>query len=269
MRAARGGRDVIVLFSPCYQAGGEQVGLIVNMVDVSEKREAERRREDLLRILSHDMRAPQASIITLLEMRQLDPSGFDNETLIARVGRYARRTLDLADDFLRLARAEQARVEQFVELDLADVAEDACAEAWTLAKARDIRIARNFEVQEAPVRGDRSLLLRMMQNLLTNAIKFSPAGSTVFVNLEVQGISWLLRVADQGTGIAKEDIPRLFTRFGRVGSGKDDPGGVGLGLVMVRTVVERHRGVVSLTSEPGRGSTFSVSLPALRKPRGA
>lgn len=264
-----GGRDVIVLFSPCYQAGGEQVGLIVNMVDVSEKREAERRREDLLRILSHDMRAPQASIITLLEMRQLDPSGFDNETLIARVGSYARRTLDLADDFLRLARAEQARVEQFVELDLTDVAEEACAEAWTLAKAREIHIARNFEVREAPVRGDRSLLLRMMQNLLTNAIKFSPAGSTVVVTLEAQGISWLLRVADQGMGISKEDIPRLFTRFGRVGNGKDDPGGVGLGLVMVRTVVERHRGVVSVASEPGKGSTFSVSLPALRKPRGA
>jgi signal transduction histidine kinase/CHASE2 domain-containing sensor protein len=264
-----GRRDVLVLFSPCYRANGERTGLIVNMVDVSEKREAERRREDLLRILSHDMRAPQASIITLLEMRALDPEAVDTETFIKRVGSFARRTLNLADDFLRLARAEQARPEQFVELDLADIAAEACEEAWTLAQARRVRIERAFDVEEAPVLGDRALLLRMMQNLLTNAIKFSPEAGAVTVSLESQGVSWLLRVTDRGRGIAKDDLPRLFTRFGRVGMEKDDPGGVGLGLVMVRTVVERHRGVVSVASEPGRGSVFSVSLPALRRARAA
>jgi signal transduction histidine kinase/CHASE2 domain-containing sensor protein len=263
-----GGRDVLVLFSPYFRANGEKTGLIVNMVDVSEKREAERRREDLLRILSHDMRSPQASIITLLEMRAMDPSAMDSDTILKRVGSLARRTLNLADDFLRLARAEQARVEQFAELDLADVVSEACEEAWTLAHAKRIRIERAFDLEEAPVHGDRSLLLRMIQNLLTNAIKFSPEGTTVTVSLDVQGVSWLLRVADQGRGIAKEDMPRLFTRFGRLG-GAEDPGGVGLGLVMVRTVVERHRGVVSVASEPGRGSVFSVSLPALRRPRRA
>jgi signal transduction histidine kinase/CHASE2 domain-containing sensor protein len=262
-----GGRDVLVLFSPRHGAGGERAGLIVNMVDVSVMREAERRREDLLRILSHDMRAPQASIITLLEMRSLDPSAVDLESLIAKVGHHARRTLDLADDFLRLARAEQARAEQFVEVDLADVVEESCEEAWTLAHRKSIVIGRSLAVPEAPMKGDRTLLLRMMQNLLTNAIKFSPAGSTVEVSLETQGISWLVRVTDHGRGIAKEDLPRLFTRFGRVGADANDPGGVGLGLVMVRTVVERHRGVVSVASEPGSGSTFSVSLPALRRAR--
>ncbi len=259
-----GDREVIAFLSPCFRAGGELVGLIANMVDVTEKRDAERRREDLLRILSHDMRAPQASIITLLEMRAMDPGAVETETLLARVRSFARRTLELADDFLRLARAEKARTEQFVELDFADVAEEACGEAWTLARAKNIRIERRFEVDAAPVMGDRSLLLRMIENLLTNAIKFSPEATTVRVSLEPQGVSWLLRVADEGRGISREDMPRLFTRFGRVGARADDPGGVGLGLVMVRTVVERHRGVVSVASEPGRGSTFSVSLPAAR-----
>lgn len=233
------------------------------MVDVSEMREAERRREDLLRVLSHDMRAPQASILTLIEMRDLDPGAVDAETIIGRVGAFARRTLALADDFLRLARTEQ-----FEELDLADLVAEACSEAWTLAHSKGIRIERTFEIEEAPVLGNRPLLLRMMENLLTNAIKFSPDAATVVVSLMPQGVSWLIRVTDHGRGISKEDLPRLFTRFGRIGEGKDDPGGVGLGLVMVRTVVERHRGVVSVASEPGRGSTFSVSLPAMRRPRG-
>jgi signal transduction histidine kinase/CHASE2 domain-containing sensor protein len=259
-----GGRDVLVLISPCYRANGERTGLIVNMVDVSDKREAERRREDLMRILSHDMRSPQASILTLIETRALDPARVDTETLVARVEAFSRRTLALADDFLRLARAEQARPDQFEPLDLADVAFEACEEAWTLANAKSIRIRREFAVEEAPVDGDRSLLLRMLHNLLSNAVKYSAPGTTVTVGLEPQGISWLLRVADEGRGIAKEDLPRLFTRFGRVAAGEGDPGGVGLGLVMVRTVVERHRGVVSVASEPGKGSVFSVSLPARR-----
>ncbi|MDH5580018.1 MAG: ATP-binding protein, partial [Betaproteobacteria bacterium] len=145
---------------------------------------------------------------------------------------------------------------------------EACSEAWTLAQSKGIRIERALEIEEALVLGNRPLLLRMMENLLTNAIKFSPDAAAVIVSLMPQGVSWLIRVADQGRGISKDDLPRLFTRFGRIGEGKDDPGGVGLGLVMVRTVVERHRGVVSVASEPGRGSTFSVSLPAVRKPRG-
>lgn len=264
---ARGadGRDLLVLLSPCFRASGAAIGVIVNLVDITERRTAERRREELLRILSHDMRAPQASIITLLEMRSTQPAAVDTETLIQRVGTFARRTLDLADEFLRLARAEQASAERFVALDLVDVAAEACEEAWTLAHARSIRVVRDFTIEDAPVRGDRSLLLRMMQNLLTNAIKFSPEGSVVTVRLEAQGISWLLRVADNGPGIAREDMQRLFTRFGRVPNATGDPGGFGLGLVMVRTVVERHRGIVNVSSEPGKGAVFSVSLPAMRQ----
>lgn len=259
-----GDRTVLVVVSPCYGASGNGVGLIANLLDITERRHAERRRDEVLRVLSHDMRAPLASIATLLEMRELDPSSLDTDTLLRRVGTFARRTLALADDFLRLARAEQAGPAQFAEVDLADVCAEACEEAWTLAHAKGVRIARALVDEPATVMGERDLLLRMLLNLLTNAIKFSPGGSTVTVSLEPQAISWLLRVSDPGCGIAREDIPRLFTQFGRVGSTKDDAEGVGLGLAMVRAVVERHRGVVSVSSEPGRGSVFSVSLPAVR-----
>ena len=216
-----------------------------------------------MHFLSHDLRAPLASILTLIDGYRDDPALQAEQ--IPRIGRYARSALDLADGLFRLVRAEGSDPKDFVELDLAGLVDSAADEVWPQANARGIRIevdTRDAEQEEAIVRGDFSLLRRAVINLLTNAIKYGNAGSRVAVSLKAQGTDWIIRVSDQGAGIPAEALPRLFRRFSRiVEEGRDKPSGVGLGLVIVKTVAERHGGSVSVESQAGEGSTFELRLP--------
>ena len=136
---------------------------------------------------------------------------------------------------------------------------------WPQAHARGIRVevdTRDAEREEAIVRGDFSLLRRAVINLLTNAIKYGAANSRVSVSLSAEGTDWVIRVRDQGEGMAADALPRLFKRFSRiVEEGRDRPTGVGLGLVIVKTVAERHGGSVTVESEIGQGSMFELRLP--------
>ena len=173
--------------------------------------------------------------------------------------------VDLADGLFRLVRAEGSDPKDFVELDLAGLVDSAADEVWPQAQARGIRIqvdTRDAEQEEAIVRGDFSLLRRAVINLLTNAIKYGAANSSVFLSLSAEGPDWVIRVRDQGAGIPAEALSRLFRRFSRiVDEGRDQPSGVGLGLLIVKTVAERHGGTVVVDSEPGKGCTFALRLP--------
>ena len=117
------------------------------------------------------------------------------------------------------------------------------------------------------MRGDFSLLRRAVINLLTNAIKYGSPDSTVSAELAAEGADWVIRVRGQGAGIPPDALPRLFKRFSRiVEEGRDRPSGVGLGLLIVKTVAERHGGNVSVESTPGVGSMFEIRLPLRMRP---
>jgi CHASE2 domain-containing sensor protein/two-component sensor histidine kinase len=218
------------------------------------QRAVRKARDDTLRFVSHDIRAPLASIITLA-----DGEGPAAERL-QRVERYAQKALDLADDFFRLARAEAIDARKFDDLDLAALAQEAADEAWPAAERKRIAITVRDEISGEPlVRGDRAQLARALGNLLGNAIKFSPESGAVEIALHDDG-GWLeVAVADRGCGIAAGDMDRLFTRYGRVG--RQDTPGIGLGLLIVKTIVERHGGEVAVESAPAMGSTFRIRLP--------
>jgi signal transduction histidine kinase len=247
-----------------------RTGAIVTLVDVSPLRESERRRDEALRFLSHDMRSPQASILTLLEMQREEPDLMPVERLVERIGKYSRRTLNLADDFLRLATAERARSQDFELLELNELMRDAAEEAWSLASAKQISVTVGDQEAEAWVMGDRDLLTRTLINLLSNAIKYSPPATCVSLTLVREADKWRLNVTDQGYGIAEADMSRLFQRFSRLKlEGQPEEDGIGLGLVFVKTVVARHHGAIEVSSKttPGAsGTTFSVTLPASLPP---
>ena len=263
-------REFLVQIAPSFSAGGTRTGSIVTLVDVSPLRESERRRDEALRFLSHDMRSPQASILTLLEMQREAPELMPIERLVDRIGKYSRRTLNLADDFLRLANAERARPQDFNLLELQELMRDAAEEAWALGSAKNISIAVHDEIKEAWVMGDRDLLTRTMINLLSNAIKYSPPHTNVTLTLQSHENNWQLNVSDQGYGIAAADMSKLFQRFSRLKlEGQPEEDGIGLGLVFVKTVVERHHGSITVSSKttPGEsGTTFSVNLPMAEPP---
>lgn len=214
-------------------------------------------RDDTIRFISHDIRSPLASIITLIE------GGAGQTDAAARLqltGHYAQRALNLADDFFRLAKAEAIDIRKFEEVDLASLAQDAADEVWPLSESKHITIQVHDESsRDAVVLGDRAQLSRALINLLGNATKFSPEGSTIRVTSRDAGEWQEIEVADQGCGIAADDIGTLFTRYGRVG--KRTQSGIGLGLLIVKTIVERHGGTVSVDSTPEVGSTFRIRLP--------
>ena len=250
------GRVLKVAAAPLTDADGRPLGHIVRFADMTGFRVAERQREQALQLLSHDMRAPQVSILTLLEGRQdrTDPA-FER-----RIGDYARQTLDLAEGYVQLARAESQPYRSLI-LDLGQVLMDAADTLWPQASAKGVTIQTPDGEDEHLVLGDPALLRRLLTNLLDNALKYGPAGGLIDCTLtagQQEGRPvWALRVSDQGPGLSEEAERRLFQPFGH---GDADARGSGLGLAFVRTVARRHGGQVAYEKAPV-GAVFLLTLP--------
>ena len=252
------------LLAHCARSVGSNnatIGWIVSLIDISALRGAESKRDEVLAFLSHDMRAPQSSILALLELHALDPAGNSKEDVHARIENYARKTLDLSEQFLQLSRAETKEYE-FSVVDLSEIAEEAIDEVWVDSSGKDIGIEFHFDGEPAPVNADRSMLARATVNLLTNAIKYSPAQTRVTVTVAARDGWFVLEVADQGYGISIDDQRHLFERYRRFSTpGAPKAAGAGLGMVFVKTVVEKHGGTIAVASGAGRGTCITLSLP--------
>lgn len=265
-------RDLLIKSAPCYSARRELIGWILSIADISEMRQAERRRDENLRFISHDMRAPQASILALLELQQHADTALPQEEFLARIAKASRVTLGLADNFVHLAQAESAHY-RLEEVNFCDIVLDATEEMWALAKAKNIRIQTDLPSDDQAVKVDRGLMTRALTNLLSNAIKYSHAGGEVRCELRREDgiIDSVLHchIIDEGIGIPYVHQSKLFQRFYRVagtnkGQTQSKIDGIGLGLVFVKTVIERHQGEISFTSTPGRGTQFLIKLPLVR-----
>ncbi|EHK68318.1 CHASE2 domain-containing protein [Achromobacter arsenitoxydans] len=256
------GRDLILKCAPIHTAEGHFAGNVVTLTDISGIRQAERQREETLRFISHDMRAPQSSILALVEMAQEGSAAPQaREDTLKRIAMLANRTLRLVDDFVHLTRAE-SMVISAVDLDLGSLLQDAIDDLWPSANKRGILLEAQAPVPVAYARGDQTLLMRALCNLIDNAIKYSPSDTRIECGIEEEPGHWRVAIRDQGQGIAQQDLARLFEPFSRVGvESRDDVGGAGLGLAFVRTVAERLGGSVEVRSEPGSGSTFTLRLP--------
>ncbi len=257
----RASNDLLLKSMPTYTAGHRRSGYILNLIDISALRQAERKRDDTLRFISHDMRAPQNSILALIDLQADATRALPTETLLRRISHLSERTIGLVEDFVQFTRAEKADIE-FVPLNLSDLLQDAINELWVDSRTRNIPIVSDITPLCAFIKGDQSLLMRCLGNLLDNAFKYSADNTTVTCGLASAGDFWEVSIRDQGCGISEQDQQHLFTLFTRVGAAREqDPGGLGLGLVFVKTVVTRHHGDIRVQSTPGFGSTFIVRLP--------
>ena len=274
VRDARG-RDYMMRYAPCTTHAGSAIGWIVSWVDVTALHAAERQRDEMLHVLSHDMRSPQASILNLLEQPLLSahagayPSqrpeqrahAWVSSDTVERIRRYARRTLALADDMVQLARAEAARY-RLEPCDLRDLAINACDDVWPLAQAKGIDIESPSEGEAVWIAADGSLILRALINLLDNAIKYSPEGAKVACWLDVTKAVARITISDTGYGIPLDQQAHLFERFRRFHTpGQPRIEGTGLGMAFVHVVVQRHGGQIAVESALGKGTEVSVTLP--------
>lgn len=226
--------------------------------------DAQHQREETLRFISHDLRAPLASLITLIESVAARYRSDHGDPWFGAMRSNADRALAMADDFLRLARAEAINQQNFVGCCLLAVVDEAIDEFWPQANTKGVTLARDFTVanSEALMVGEAGLLHRAFANLLSNAIRHSPPNSTIRIGLQPDGDFWLATVADAGPGIPERHLHNVLGRFESLSSSAPvGAEGTGLGLLIVRTVIDRHGGTIHVSSEAGQGTTFALRLP--------
>lgn len=249
--AARDGRCFMLRRAPVIGAPGDRRGHVDYLTDITTIATARREREQMLQLLSHDMRGPQAAILALLAQDQ-------GEIDRARIARHARHTLLLADSFVDLARMQE-RAFAPEPVIAADLASEAADSLWPIAQQRGITIAVADDSDCAFILAERESLFRAMVNLLDNAVKYSPDRGTVRVDVATAADQLVLRVTDQGSGIDPAILPYLFQRFASEGAGTAVKG-IGLGLSYVAAVVARHGGTIEGVNHDAGGAVFTMTL---------
>ncbi|HZO70775.1 MAG TPA: ATP-binding protein [Ktedonobacteraceae bacterium] len=212
---------------------------------------------------SHELRTPVAVIRSMTEVALSQPTSPEGyETVLREVNAEAERLGRLINDLLALARADEGKAQLDSELVRVDLlAADAVESLEPLAQERNIEL-RTRILQPATIMGDAARLIQVIMSLVDNALIYTNAGGTVTVSVETCASHVHLSVSDTGIGIAHKDIEHIFERFYRADPARSKAsGGSGLGLAIVDWVVRAHQGIVSVESQPGRGSTFTVTLP--------
>jgi signal transduction histidine kinase len=251
-------------YSVPVRDGGEVDGRIFVFRETTADREVERLKEEFLASVSHELRTPLTSVLGYAEsLRAGDFGALDEDQLHALhvVERNAGRLNRLIDDLLLTARIESQSLDLHLEeLDLATLAAESVQAAGPGAEAQGVRL----ELAAEPVRvqGDRLRLGQLLDNLVSNAVKFTPDGGTVRVSLAQRDERAVLEVVDTGIGIPADEQELLFERFYRATTARDRSiEGTGLGLVIARAIAEAHGGEIGFESREGEGTTFRVGLP--------
>jgi len=244
---------------------GDVEGLLIVFVDVTELRRLESLRRDFVANASHELRTPIAAVRSAAET--LRDGALDEPAAAIRfvdiIDRNAQRLQSLVEDMLELSKLESNEFKLKRErVELGSVVPIVLALFRERAEKKGVRLAAELPREATAVVGDARALEHVLLNLVDNAVKYCPRGTRVVVRASSQGDRVKLIVSDDGPGISAEHLPRVFERFYRVDAGRSrELGGTGLGLSIVKHMVEAMRGRVSVESEVGRGSTFTVSLP--------
>ena len=257
----RHGRCFAMRCSSLFTAQGDLRGHIFYLADITEITNAQNEREEMIEFLSHDMRAPQAAILTLLGQ-----SNHKNMTETKdRIARHARHTLSLADSFVDMARMKSDAFEPEPIL-LGDLVSEAMDSVWPLANARKITLELTNNIGENFVLGEHNGLFRAIANLLDNAVKYSPDNSVINIGLSRLDLgnepNVRIEISDSGPGVAQDILAQLFTKFkntdeNSLGTIK----GIGLGLYYTAMVIRRHGGEISIENRKQGGTNVLVILP--------
>jgi signal transduction histidine kinase len=233
---------------------------------------ADRLKDEFVALISHDLRTPLTSIIGYVELaldEDVDPP-LDEERrgYLEVVTRSSDRLLRLVDDLLFVARLQSGQLELNAEmLDLAATAAQAVDEARPRSEQKGLAISFLGDT-EVPVEADKGRIFQLLDNLISNAIKFTPEGGRVDVRAVRTGSGGMLEVSDTGIGLAPGEVERVFDRFFRSerATERQIPG-TGLGLFISRAIAEAHGGRITASSTAGAGTTFRIELPARPAPQ--
>ncbi len=236
-------------------------GVLAVLQDITGIKELERVKDEVVAIVSHQLKLPLTTILGYGEILTDALSG-EHQLYAQEICGQSRRLNRMIEDFLDIARLESGRTQvRRFPFPLGRMIEDAITTVQPAARKKSIAIIARQPSRTTPLRGDESLLLQAMINLLDNAVKFSPEHTTVTVEMEEQPQQFVLRVIDQGPGIAREERQRIFDKFQR-GNQTAKADGFGLGLHLVQQIIDRHHGSVTVLAAD-EGAVFQIILPKL------
>jgi PAS domain S-box-containing protein len=245
---------------------GVEIGRLFVFRDVTHEREVDRMKTEFVALVSHELRTPLTSIKGFTDLILDGDAGEVNEETreyLEIVKSNADRLVALVNDLLDISRLESGRVQLKLEdLDLSEVVASVQRTLSEQIAAKGQTLSVEIDPDLPLVRADHDKMIQIVTNYLSNAYKYTPAGGDIRIQVERAGTLARLAVTDTGYGISPEDQARLFTRFYRVDNSIiREIGGTGLGLSIVKAFVELQGGEVGVESEPGKGSTFSCTVP--------
>lgn len=251
--------------TPIMESGTVR-GAVLTLTDMTDVREAEAAlrsavevRDEVMAVVSHDLRNPVGTISAASELLLEIPVPEERRREhLQAIHRSAERMGALIRDMLDVARIEAGRfIVNPEDVEVPEMLDEVAVIMSRIARERHVSVRVDAEEGLMPVRADRDRIIQVLENLVSNAVRFTPKWGTVHVTAQLEGDEVVLSVSDEGPGISEEDRVRVFDRFWKA-SRKE---GAGLGLAIVKGIVEAHGGVVSVESTPGEGARFSFGLP--------
>lgn len=260
---------------PLRDQDGQIIGLVGIIRDITERKKAEKQAmelalqkenmqvlADFIRDVSHDLRTPLTVIQSSLYLLLRSPDAERRAQHAASIEQQIARLERLIDDQLMMVRLDSSAEFAFERVDLNRAAREATASVAGLAEDQKLTLTQQLDDSLPPVRADEEKLLRALHNLVENAITYTPQGGSVTVRTYANGTQAIFEVQDSGIGIAESDLSRIFERFYRADKARSTrTGGSGLGLPIVRKIIEAHGGQIEVESAVGVGSTFRARLP--------
>jgi two-component system sensor histidine kinase SenX3 len=276
VRVANSGQDastVIELFGPPRRTvvvstlplpEGGRPGAVAFVEDITERRQLEAIRTDLVANISHELKTPVGAIGLLAETLEGENDQVVVERLASRIHTEAMRIAQIIEDLIELSRIESIDGAGSGTVDMNDVAADAVERLRAAASQSGVEVELHVSTTAAVIVGERRQLLSAIGNLIDNAIKYSDSGTKVEVTVERADAEVLVRVADHGIGIPTRDIDRIFERIYRVDQARSrKTGGTGLGLAIVRHAIANHEAHIEVESRLGEGSVFLLRFQSV------
>jgi signal transduction histidine kinase len=269
VRINRGSDFLLVesTISPIVGQDTGRLGAVVLMRDVTRERLLEQQKDDFLSAAAHDLKTPLTIIHGLVQLleRRVSRGEIDPDTVAEHLSRILRTTTKMSGMINSLLDLTRLQVDKPLELDLrpvdlVELVRQITAEQQN--QSRRHRVVFKTESEQIVGRWDQGRLERAIANLVTNAIRYSPHGGDVIVTLQEQGSDAVISIEDSGLGIPSGDLPHIFDRFYRGSNVQSRIDGAGIGLAGVRQVVDQHGGTIEVDTQEGKGSTFTVRLPA-------
>jgi signal transduction histidine kinase len=262
--------SVSVAVTPRVDEAGKTVGYIFVGTDVTQALEVSRLKDEFVGLISHELRTPLSSILGYLELMRDDTEAPLSEEQLQYLGvaeRNAHRLLRLVGDLLFTAQVSSGKFPLDVgQVVLGDVVTASVESARPIAAAAGVELVIELPTESLTVRGDALRVGQACDNLISNAIKFTPRGGTVTVGLGANSEDAVITVRDTGLGIPASELDQLYARFFRASTAtRNAVPGVGLGLTITKAIVTAHDGQLDVVSEEGIGTEFILSLPLPRK----